>query len=71
MSGNDKPPKFSPTFEEIEAMCAEIQATWSESERRSRLSGSAWTKHKADGVEASAREALDEKLAKKRERLSC
>jgi hypothetical protein len=60
-----------PTPQEIEAACLEIQSRWSESERRSRLVGSVWTKHKADGVEASAREALDEKLAKKRERLSC
>jgi hypothetical protein len=70
MSGNDKEPKFNPTFEEIEAACLEIQSRWSESERRSRLVGSVClTKHKAEGVEASAREALDEKLAKKREKM--
>jgi hypothetical protein len=71
MSGNDKPPKYDPSPEEIAERCAEIQSRWSESERRSRLVGSVClTKHRADGVEAVARAEMDQRLARQREAMA-
>ena len=63
-------PVSDPSPEEIAAACLEIQAGWSESERRSRLNGTiCLLKHEADGVERAALMGIGEKLAKRRERL--
>jgi hypothetical protein len=62
--------EYEPTQEAIESACLEIQATWTEAERRSRMTGSVClTKHRAVGVECAARFELDGKLAKRRQKL--
>jgi hypothetical protein len=60
---------FIPSPQQIEAACAEIQAGWSESERRRRKEGSVClTKFKTAGVKQAARVHMEHRLAKQREK---